>query len=250
MVSALGQQARMRDQVFISYSHKDVVWMEKFSTHLKAIGQTGRLKTWTDHQIEPGQDWYAEIEAAIARASVALLLTSADFLASDFIQKEEIPKLLKKHQNEGLFLYGVPLKHAPYALSSLASIQTAGGLSPEKPLASLEDSEQDRVMSAIALDIGQKLGQSVCMADDARQRLVEQVRQRLRDIGMEIIEEIGCGDTSIVFKAQQGFREYAVKILVNGGLSASERKSLKDLLQTIAKLDDPAYIKIRDALLE
>ena len=108
MVSELGQQVRMRDQVFISYSHKDVEWMERFSTHLKAIGQTGRLKTWTDHQIEPGQDWRAEIEAAMARASVALLLTSADSLASEFIQKEEIPTLLKKHQNEGLFLYWCP----------------------------------------------------------------------------------------------------------------------------------------------
>jgi serine/threonine protein kinase len=250
MVSELAQQVRMRDQVFISYSHKDAEWMERFCTQLNAIGQTHRLKTWTDHQIEPGQDWRAEIEDAMGRASVALLLTSADSLASEFIQKQEVPKLLKKHQDEGLFLYWVPLKHAPYELSSLASIQTAGGINPKEPLASLKDWEQDRVMSAIAVEIGQKLGQSVRMAGDARQSLVEQVRQRLLEIGVEILEEIGCGDTSIVFKGRQGFREYAVKVLVNGGVSAAERKDLKARLQTIANLDDPAYIKMRDALLE
>ena len=46
----------MRDEVFISYSHKDTEWAQKFSTHLKVI-PTGCLTLWSDQQIESGQNW-------------------------------------------------------------------------------------------------------------------------------------------------------------------------------------------------
>jgi hypothetical protein len=42
MASESTQQIRMRDQVFISYSHKEREWMEKFRAQLKVIQQTGR----------------------------------------------------------------------------------------------------------------------------------------------------------------------------------------------------------------
>jgi internalin A len=108
MVSELAQQVRMRDQVFISYSHKDAEWMERFCTQLKAIVQTGRLKTWTDHQIEPGQDWRAEIEAAMARTSVALLLTSADSPASNSFRKKKSPHSSRNIKMTDYFCIGCP----------------------------------------------------------------------------------------------------------------------------------------------
>jgi hypothetical protein len=97
------RETRMRDQVFISYGHNDAVWMEKISAQLKVIQRTGRLEIWTDQKIEPGQNWLEQINKAIRRAPVALLLASAPFLGSDFIQNQEIPKILKKHQEDGLF---------------------------------------------------------------------------------------------------------------------------------------------------
>ena len=243
MASELTDASRMRDHVFVSYSHKIV-------THLKVVEQSGRLAIWSDERIQSGQNWRVEIDAAISRASVALLLASADFLTSEFIRNDELPKILTKHQNDLLYVFWVPLKAAAYPATSLAKIQTAGGIKLDAPLESLSVPEQNRVMSAIALEINQKLGQSVRVPGDARQSLVEKVRQRLLEIGVDVVEEIGCGDTSIVFKGRQGFREYAVKVLVNGGVSASERKDLKERLQKISNLDDPAYIKIHNALLE
>jgi hypothetical protein len=41
MASESTQQIRVRDRVFISYSHKDHEWMEKFRAQLKVIQQTG-----------------------------------------------------------------------------------------------------------------------------------------------------------------------------------------------------------------
>jgi serine/threonine protein kinase len=246
MPAELPQEARMRDQVFISYSHKDTAWMERFKAQLAVIED--RLEIWSDERIDSGQNWQEEIDNAIARSRVALLLASADFLNSKFIRNEELPKILKKHQEKDLFLYWVPIRSAPYSLSRLAGIQAASN--PERALEELSEAAQNRLMSEIAIRIGEKLGQSVRIAGDARQTLIERVRQLLRELRIEILEEIGCGDTSLVLKGRQGLREYAIKVLVNGGLSASERANLKARLELVANLRDPAYLRIQDALLD
>jgi internalin A len=120
MASESTQETRMRDEVFISYSHEDTVWMEKFRAQLSALQQTKRLEIWSDKRIQPGQYWLEEIDAAIARAGVALLLATPDFFASQFIRNHELPKILKKHQGEGLFLYWVPIRHTAWQQSYLA----------------------------------------------------------------------------------------------------------------------------------
>jgi serine/threonine protein kinase len=250
MASKSTPVTRMRDQVFISYSHKDTAWMEKFSAQLNVIKQTGRLDIWSDKSIRSGQNWVQEINAAIARARVALLLVTVDFLTSEFIKSKELPKILKGHQNDGLYLYWVPIGHAPYSMSDFANIQAAHD--PKRPLRGLEEVEQDRVISDIATQIGQMLGQAVRMPGDSRQHLKEHVRQQLQKsrYDFEVLEEIGSGDTSIVYKGQQGMREYAVKVLVSGSVSSGERDNLEELLRKAARLTDPAFIRIHDEVLE
>jgi hypothetical protein len=171
MASESTQEIRMRDQVFISYSHQDAEWMKKFSAQLKLIQRTGCLDIWSDERIKSGQNWQQEIDAAIAKARVALLLATPDFFASEFIQNEELPKILKRHQEKGLFLYWVPIRHGAYPKSYLVNIQAASD--PKQPLRDLSEADQDRIMSQIALDIGEKLGQSVRVVSDARQQLME-----------------------------------------------------------------------------
>src|SRR5207342_3335494 len=45
--------------------------------------------------IPPGDRWYLEIEQKIKSSRVALLLVSADYLASDFIMGNELPALCR-----------------------------------------------------------------------------------------------------------------------------------------------------------
>ena len=54
------------------------------------------LEVWVDRVIATGREWRPEIEAAIARADVALLLVSSDFLASTFIVEQELPALVAR----------------------------------------------------------------------------------------------------------------------------------------------------------
>jgi tetratricopeptide (TPR) repeat protein len=93
--------------VFISYSHKDEAWKDRLVIHLRALEQAGRITIWDDRRIDGGDKWYNEIEQAMGQAAVAVCLISPDYLASDFINKEEIPYLLKRYERDGMLLLPV-----------------------------------------------------------------------------------------------------------------------------------------------
>src|SRR5262249_39310204 len=65
---------------------------------LAGLQNRGIVDTWQDRRIEPGDEWYKSIQDAMDECDLALLLVSQDYIASRFIQQEEQPKLLKRHQ--------------------------------------------------------------------------------------------------------------------------------------------------------
>ena len=80
--------------VFVSYSHKDKRWLDRLVTMLRPYVQRNGISLWNDRDIQPGSRWRGAIAEGLNRARVALLLVSPDFLASDFIQQQELPALL------------------------------------------------------------------------------------------------------------------------------------------------------------
>lgn len=140
-----------RTKVFISYSHKDAWALQRLQTHLKPLEREG-LERWDDTRIRPGQRWSAEIQKALASAKVAVLLISADFLASDFIHTDELPRLLAAEEKEGLVVMPVILGHCGFRRTpSLSQFQSVN--SPDQPLSSLKESEQDAVWDKLVQDI-------------------------------------------------------------------------------------------------
>src|SRR4030067_2678817 len=96
--------------VFISYSHKDEEWKDRLVTHLGVLEKEGLLDLWDDRRIELGDDWRPDIEGAIGRAAIAILMVSANFLTSKFILDEEIPKFLARREKEGLRVIPIIVK--------------------------------------------------------------------------------------------------------------------------------------------
>jgi len=96
--------------VFISYSHKDEEWKNRLRPHLKMLERVGRITIWDDRQIDAGAEWYNEITQVMEQAAVAVCLISADYLASDFCVKEEIPYLLERRTRDGMALIPVLLR--------------------------------------------------------------------------------------------------------------------------------------------
>ncbi|AUX46755.1 uncharacterized protein SOCE26_082640 [Sorangium cellulosum] len=88
--------------VIISYHHRDKEWKDRLVQHLRVIEKQGLLEVWDDERIDAGENWRHEIAREIERARVAVLLVSADFLASDFVLAEEVPRLLRGRQSFGL----------------------------------------------------------------------------------------------------------------------------------------------------
>jgi hypothetical protein len=87
-------------QLFISYSHKDADWLDLVHTHLAILRMQGQVRAWSDKDIQPGDHWDEKIATAMREADVAVLLVSANFLASDFIMRKELPGLLAIRNGE------------------------------------------------------------------------------------------------------------------------------------------------------
>ncbi|MCP5103618.1 MAG: toll/interleukin-1 receptor domain-containing protein [bacterium] len=143
---------KIMGKVFVSYSHKDETWKERVLTHLKGLQLEGYCSLWDDREIKTGDDWLPQIEAALKEAHIAVLLISADFLASDFIIGKEVPLILDRRQNEGLRV--IPLVIKPCAWDStawLADIQ----VTPKdgNPLSAKKEHEIDNDLALLAKDI-------------------------------------------------------------------------------------------------
>jgi ubiquinone/menaquinone biosynthesis C-methylase UbiE len=142
---------RERDQIFISYSHRDKAWLDQISKFLTpSVGAT-KVRAWDDTGIQAGEDWEAAINAAIARASVAVLLVSQDFLASEFIIKKELPSIMHAAAHEGLKIIWIPLSAGLYERQGLDRIQAAHN--PNEPLETLPEPQQRGVLASIARKI-------------------------------------------------------------------------------------------------
>ena len=139
-------------KVFISYSHADKEWLERLKRHLKPILREGSLNCWDDTHICPGDDWQQEIRVALNEAQAAVLLISASFFASDFIDENELPPLLTAAQEKGVRVLPLILSASRFSRDrDLARFQAFN--SPDRPLNEMPEWEQEKVLERVAATI-------------------------------------------------------------------------------------------------
>ena len=87
---------RLRKAVnaFISFAHEDDALRAELETHLKLLRRLSLLDTWTDRRIAPGAEWKGQIDEALERADLIMLLVSADFVGSDYCWDVEMKRAL------------------------------------------------------------------------------------------------------------------------------------------------------------
>jgi hypothetical protein len=136
-----------RTQVFISYSHQDKAWLERLQVHLKPLEREG-MTIWDDTKLKPGSPWQDEIRQAIAVAKVAVLLISADFLASDFIAEKELPPLLKAAKAGGAVILPIIVSPSRFPKTTLAQFQAVNSL--DEPLIDLSRSKREKILVEVS----------------------------------------------------------------------------------------------------
>ena len=96
------------------------------------------LETWSDKEIMASDIWKEEIDKALNKATIAILLVSTDFVASDFIANEELQPLLDKAQADGTKI--MPLIVRPCAFFEECGLSKYQAVNdPKRPLSGLSD---------------------------------------------------------------------------------------------------------------
>jgi len=167
-------------RVFVSYSREDRRWLERLQVHLRPLIRDSVVDVWDDTRIQPGDEWRAEIRKAIEGASVAVLLISADFLASEFVASEELPALLQAAAQRGLRILQVIVSPSRFERTPLARLQTMN--SPEAPLISLDDYQREALLDRVAERI-----ESTLQSQDIRAQ-IDSVHIRLDEMSRKVSE--------------------------------------------------------------
>lgn len=156
---ALAEQSPIH--VFISYSHKDEVWLERLHEHLRPLErERAELDIWSDRRIVAGSKWREEIDTALARAHIAILLVSVHFLASDFIAENELPPLLEAAKERGTKILPVIVSPCRFektpALSQFQAVNR-----PSESLIDIKLADQEKILLKVADAVEARSG-AVC----------------------------------------------------------------------------------------
>lgn len=145
-----------KKQIFISYCHNDIEYLERLLVHLKPIERNGKIDIWVDTRIKSGDKWKKYINDALSIAGVGILLISADFMASDFIIDNELPPLLLNAQKAGTRIIPIIVKPCRFLREkSLNEFQAIND--PKSPLNSLTEDERENIYDSIAQRIEELL---------------------------------------------------------------------------------------------
>lgn len=135
-------------KIFISYSHKDRRYAERVRIHLRPLVRNENIELWDDSRISAGQNWKEEISKALKESQAAVLLISADFLASDFIYENELPPILHKAEEENTVVLPLIVSPCRYdeniELSRFQAVNEAS-----RTVAELSEVEQERVFDKL-----------------------------------------------------------------------------------------------------
>ncbi|MXY14404.1 MAG: toll/interleukin-1 receptor domain-containing protein [Proteobacteria bacterium] len=85
-------------KVVFSYSHVDEQLRNELEKHLSPLKRLGRIETWHDRRIVPGEEFDSEIDQHFAEADIVLLLVSPDFIASDYCYEIEMTNSIQRHE--------------------------------------------------------------------------------------------------------------------------------------------------------
>ncbi len=228
-------KVREPKKIFISYSHQDSHWLDEIKTNLKVLELNEiDFEVWDDTKIHSGANWKKEIEEALNDCKIAILIISTHFLASDFIQNNELPLLLKKAEKEETTILPLIVGFCRFTKDKhLKDFQPVNN--PNKPLISCSAAEVQRTL--------------VKLTDDVEDNLLEPKAKKKR----EDVKPTFSGSSEIKSKSQTlNFRsdnsKSTIQLIIEGEDHESfDNDHLESILASILRVDK-TQIKILKVL--
>jgi hypothetical protein len=165
--AAVRTAAAPRDLLFISYSHHDKRWLTDFLILLEPYVPADRRRVWSDRDIRPGDAWPQEIQSALERAGIGVLMVSEHFLASPFIQRNELPQLVAAATAGGCKLLPILISWCGFGETALGAIQFLHPI--DKAISELPKSKRNRVWVQICEAIQDAVREAAAAAAASRE---------------------------------------------------------------------------------
>ncbi|REJ53927.1 MAG: tetratricopeptide repeat protein [Microcystis aeruginosa DA14] len=148
--------------IFICYSHQDKGWRDRLLKFLEPLNDEEKI-VWSDLDIQPGDIWDEKIKDSLSQVTIAMVLVSQDLLNSRYVKNEELPRLLKRREEEGVVIIPIFLRHSTVKSVSfkytneegieqrfyLHQFQSPSNNSPSNPLCDLKKSEYEKVFVSV-----------------------------------------------------------------------------------------------------
>jgi SAM-dependent methyltransferase len=110
-------------KIFISYAHEDEKLKDDLLKHLSSLKNSGVIDTWDDRKIMPGQDWNMKINDNIKTADIILLLISASFLSSTYINSVEMSITMERYNRSDAVVIPIILRPVDWEDEPIGQIQ-------------------------------------------------------------------------------------------------------------------------------
>jgi len=146
-----GSESKVRTKIFISYSHKDKISIDRLLFRLRPLERIGLTEVWVDTRLKSGEKWRDEIRQALSVTKVAILLVGIDFITSDFIANGELPPLLRAAKRDGVLIAPVFVRACFDSFGRTPALnQFQGENEPESPLSALKYDQREAFWGRLA----------------------------------------------------------------------------------------------------
>lgn len=144
-------ETRRSRKIFVGYAQDDRQWLERLLVHVAPLEREEIIELWSDRKVSTGTFWKQQIQEAIESSQAAIILVSAHFLASKFIARYELPRLLKQARTGGTRIFLVIVSYSLFEDTPLGQFQAVN--SPDRPLVAMGVAEREQTLMKFAYEL-------------------------------------------------------------------------------------------------
>ncbi|WP_089945782.1 toll/interleukin-1 receptor domain-containing protein [Candidatus Entotheonella palauensis] len=98
------------NKIFISYSPQDAEWAERLRVHLKPLDRSLGIMLWEAPKIAYSRDWPKTMAESIRTSKVAIMLISADDLATTHLMEQDMTLILAVAERQELKVFPIIIR--------------------------------------------------------------------------------------------------------------------------------------------